>query len=107
MKLWEILVPSADEQGREFSNNFHKEWDHKVSKITGGLTILRPVKGVWASQTEKMIPVRVACTEIEINEIAMLVAEHYSQRSVMYTLVSNCVIINNYVLPINKGERNA
>ena len=91
-KLWEILVPV-----KNIDKCRHKKWDHKVSKIAGGLTLFKPKKGRWFSDSklfrEKMIPVRIAATEEEIKEIASFTAEHYDQKAVMYYLVSEVVVI--------------
>jgi len=95
-KLWEILVPVTHILGT-IKKKHHKKWDHKISKIAGGLTLFKPKKGRWLSAgklfREKMIPVRIAATEEEIKKIADLTAEHYSQEAVMYYLVSEHVVI--------------
>lgn len=100
--LWEILVPTVRNGGTPFRTRFHRVWDKRVRKITGGLTILRPAKGQWISPDgklfeERMIPVRLACTEEQINEIADLTAAHYEQEAVMFYRVGDCVTIKHYV----------
>lgn len=101
--LWEILVPTVrpDGPGRYFTTRYHRLWDAKVRQISKGLTILTPAKGQWVSPdgelfSERMIPVRICCTEVQIDQIADLVAMHYSQKAVMYYRVSDFVRIKNY-----------
>lgn len=102
-KLYEILVPTIrpDRPERFFTTRYHRIWDGKVRDIAGGLTIIRPVKGQWVSQqgelfSERMIPVRIACTRDQIEEIADLTAKHYQQLAVMFYQVSQDVVIKHY-----------
>jgi len=45
-ELWEVLVPTVRRVGgRPYRTRFHRVWDAKVRALTGGLTILTPVKG--------------------------------------------------------------
>lgn len=97
-KLWEILVPVADNNGKKFKKKYHWQWDKKVVAIADGLTILNPHKGRWVSSTgelfrEEMIPVRIACTKKQLDKIVALTAEHYSQLAVMAYKISDEVII--------------
>lgn len=101
--LWEILVPTVrmDRPDRYFTTRYHRVWDGKVRAIAGGLTILKPVKGEWVAPdgkifSERMIPVRIACTEKEIDRIADMTAAYYSQMAVMYYKISDYVVIKNY-----------
>lgn len=99
--LWEILVPTIRPDGKPYTTRFHRTWDERVRKITGGLTVLQPVKGQWVSQAgglfmERMIPVRIACTEAQIEQIADLVAKQYEQLAVMWYRVSDKVRIKHY-----------
>ena len=60
-KLWEILVPTVRNDGRPFRLRYHRVWDARVKAIAGGLTVVTPVRGTWASPTsevfkERMIP---------------------------------------------------
>lgn len=101
MKLYEILVPTQTNEGKPIKTRFHRVWDEKVRKITGGLTIIPPVKGEWVSDCghlfrERMIPVRIACTEEQIEEIADMTAAYYKQLAIMYYLLSNEVKIKKY-----------
>lgn len=75
-------------------------WDARVRAITGGLTVLPPGKGQWVSPTgqlfaERMIPVRIACTEDQIHAIAKMTAAFYEQEAVIYYLVSSRVFIHH------------
>jgi hypothetical protein len=99
-RLWEILVPTmmGDKPVR---TRYHRVWDGKVREIAHGLTILRPAKGHWISPggelfVERMIPVRIMCTEEEIDKIADITAKYYAQEAVMYYEVSDKVIIKHY-----------
>ncbi len=101
MKLWEILVPTMTPEGKPIRTRYHRVWDAKVREISKGLTILQPAKGQWISQhgelfTERMIPVRIACTEPQINQIADMTAKYYRQKAVMFYEISNRVVIKHY-----------
>jgi hypothetical protein len=94
LPMWEILVPYSIGR-KNVQVPYHREWDAKVMEITGGLTIMRAAKGVWnspdtgKSHREIMIPVRIACTEGQIAEIAKMTIEHYRQEAVFVSLISN------------------
>ena len=95
--LWEILVPTSS-PGKTFSYGHHKTWDHKVRAISGGLTILKTAKGEWISTNgelveDKIILVRIACSEEEIQKIMQITLEHYEQEAVMTYLVSTRVLM--------------
>jgi|SRR3989344_5667063 len=94
--LWEILVPSHSNQGIEYALDHHRTWDNEVRKISGGLTILKSVRGQWIDEqgelfSERMIPVRVSCTEPDINRIIDLTLIHYDQKAVLAYEVSRNV----------------
>ncbi len=96
--LWEILVPAHSNEGLEFSMEHHRAWDENVRSISGGLTILRTAKGQWLDPDDqlfldRMIPVRVYCTEEEIDRIIHLTISHYDQKAVMAYQVSSYVKI--------------
>ncbi len=99
-QLWEVLVPRVLNSGVEIALSHHKQWDENIRQIAGGLTILKTAKGVWESPDgqifrEEMIPVRIACTEEQINQIINLTIEHYDQEAVMAYRVSDKVIITH------------
>jgi hypothetical protein len=99
--LWEILVPTVRNNGKPIRTRFHRVWDNKVREISGGMTILHPVKGQWVSPdnelfAERMIPVRIMCSEAQIKDIADITAAHYEQKAVMYYRLSDKVVIENY-----------
>ena len=101
MRLYEILVPTQSNEGKPYRTRYHKVWDEKVRQITGGLTVLSPVKGYWTAtgnfvHNERMIPVRIACTEDQIKQIATITAVYYKQEAVMYYLISTEVSIMYY-----------
>ena len=95
--LYEILVPTIDNSGKPFRTRYHKVWDEKVKSISGGLTILKPVKGIWeyegTTYEERNIPVRIACTREEILSILKLTKDYYRQIKVMAYRISDDVII--------------
>jgi hypothetical protein len=99
-QLWEIFVPT-ERDGKPVRTRSHKEWDARVRRISGGLTILKPAKGQWISPTgelfeERMIPVRILCTKKDIEKIADITASFYNQAAVMYYLVSESAYIKHY-----------
>jgi hypothetical protein len=97
--LWEILIPANSNKGKEFSLEHHQKWDEKARAISGGLTILKTGKGEWTSPSgkifyDKMIPVRVYCTEKEIDSIIDFTIKHYNQEAVMaYEISRNVKIV--------------
>lgn len=98
--LWEILVPTIM-NGRPIHLRYHRVWDAKVRAISGGLTIMGPVKGHWLSQTgelfiERMIPVRLIANADQIEEIADMTAAYYKQQAVMFYRISDTVCIKHY-----------
>lgn len=96
VKLWEILVPTVRNDGRPIHTRFHRVWDERVREISGGLTILTPAKGSWISEAgdlyaERMIPVRIACTEDEIEAIAEMSKRYYEQLKILVYKISDDV----------------
>lgn len=101
MQLWEILVPTIRADGKPIRTRFHRVWDKKVREITKGLTIMPPSKGQWVSPsgklfTERMIPVRIACTRDQMDQIIDMTAAYYEQEAVMAFLISNEVLIKHF-----------
>lgn len=98
-KLFEILVPCNWNDGRPVRTRHHKEWDKRVRKIAGGLTILRPGKGQWVHENElyedRVIPVRVFCTQSEIDVVAQITIQHYEQEAVMYYPIANWAVVHS------------
>lgn len=106
-QLWEVLVPTVSQEGKPFRTRYHRVWDKKVYAITGGLTILTPAKGKWVCPEgslfeERMIPVRIACTRKQIEEIVDMTIVYYNQKAVMAYRISEEVIIKHA-----KGEQHA
>lgn len=95
--LWEILVPTQYNSGKSVRTRHHREWDKVVRSIAGGLTIMTPVKGQWLCSgelfTERMIPVRIACTEKQIRRIIDFSFGHYKQIAIMAYKISDHVLI--------------
>ena len=99
-KLFEILVPTryGDMPDRPIRTKHHKEWDKFIRKISGELTLLTPAKGQWIFESEtfeeKVIPVRIFCSEADMKRIVNFSLDHYRQKAIMYYVVSNeCFII--------------
>ena len=91
--LWEILVPSHNNDGIEYRLEWHHAWDEQVRELSGGLTIFKSAKGQWEDLSgevfyDKMIPVRIYCSEPDIEKIIQLTMEHYDQHAVMAYQVS-------------------
>lgn len=107
MKLWEILVPTMIDRGkglRPVKTRCHREWDERVRRITGGLTVLAPVKGQWVNFDnelfkERMIPVRIGCSSFDINKIVQMTMDFYCQEAILYYKISDEVYI------IHKGDK--
>jgi len=96
--LFEILVPTIyGDTEKPIKTKHHKRWDEEVQKISGGLTILSPVKGKWmykdTNHQERVIPVRIMCNESEMREIVRITMSHYRQKAVMYYVISEEVRI--------------
>lgn len=100
MKLYEILVPTIyGDTMKPIRTKHHKRWDERVKKISGGLTILTPGKGVWVHEgvdyVERVIPVRIMCDEKAIKQIVEITLQHYRQKAVMYYVLSTeCYIVH-------------
>lgn len=98
--LWEILIPTVRNDGKPFKTKYHRVWDEKVRKISGGLTIQNVAKGQWVSPNdelfvERMIPVRILATEDEINEIIKVTMNYYDQEAILVYEISNNVKLVN------------
>ncbi len=97
--MWEVLVPTLHYgSNKPIHTRFHRVWDEKVRKITGGLTIMPVAKGQWVSPNsklfvERMIPVRIMCSKDKINGILKMTKAYYSQEAIMYYKISDCVEI--------------
>lgn len=98
LKLFEILVPTKFNSGRPVRTKHHKEWDKFVHKLAGGLTLLKPVHGQWIADDgscyeDRVIPVRIACTDRQIAKIAKFSLKHYKQKAVLYYVLSQEVFV--------------
>jgi len=98
-ELWEVLVPTVRRVGgRPYRTRFHRVWDAKVRALTGGLTILTPVKGQWVAPDgelfkERMIPVRIACTPEQVKAVVKMPRAYYDQLAVMAYKISDTVLM--------------
>ena len=98
--VWEIMVPTASNEGKGYRTRYHKVWDAKVREISGGLTILTPAKGQWVSPTgelyaERMIPVRIICTRSEMEKIVSLTMKYYDQLAILAYKISSEYILKH------------
>jgi len=96
-QLWEILVPCNWNDGKPVRTRHHRQWDERVRRITGGLTILKPGVGQWVDDgklyKDRIIPVRIMCERHQIEAIADITIQHYEQLAVMFYRVSEeCVV---------------
>lgn len=98
--LWEILVPTVrNDGGKPYRLRYHRVWDERVKAISGGLTVVAPVKGTWVSDdgdtfVERMIPVRIRCTQEQMLEIARMSKVYYDQLAILFYKVSEeCFIV--------------
>ena len=100
--LYEIRVPTRTNAGKPIRTAHHREWDKRVIRIAGGLSVLASdIIGKWISPenqlfTDRCIPVRIMCTKEEIEKIADLTAQHYQQKAILYFKVSDEVVIKHY-----------
>ena len=101
--LWEIFVPATTKYNVPIPVERHQEWDERVCALAGGLTLYSPVKGKYQSDSiliDQMIPVRIACTHVQIEQIAQITCDWYDQESVLFWEVSpNVKIWKNTNLP--------
>ena len=101
LMLWEILIPQADNDGSQWSVAWHQQWDAKVSKLAGGISIFHSIKGIWLNPKsvrrfdDYMIPVRIACDRKTMDEIVDITMSHYAQDAVMAYVISTEVVIKN------------
>jgi hypothetical protein len=94
LRLYEILVPTIyGDTNKPISTKHHKEWDKVIRRISGGFTLLTPVKGQWVHEhnvyEERVIPVRIMCNEKDIAKIIEFTLSHYRQKAVMWYVLSN------------------
>jgi hypothetical protein len=100
MKLYEVLVPTIyGDTMKPIRTRHHRVWDNRVKSVSGGLTILAPGKGVWVHEgkdyLERVIPVRIFCTQKQIDQVVQITLQHYRQKAVMYYVVSTeCFIVH-------------
>ena len=101
-QLWEILVPTVRNDGRPFRTRYHRVWDEKVRKISGGLTVMPVAKGQWVCPEgnifkERMIPVRLIATREQIDQVVDMTMIYYDQLAVLAYMVSNEVILKQRI----------
>lgn len=99
-EMWEILVPTQTNDGKPIRTRQHREWDSRVRRISGGLTILSPAKGQWVSPDgdlyqERMIPVRIVCDRSSIMKIVDITMDFYDQLAILAYKISDEVILKH------------
>jgi hypothetical protein len=98
-KLFEILVPTIyGDTMKPIRTRHHKRWDAFVRKVSNGLTILTPAKGQWVFNNslyeERVIPVRIFCSDSDMEKIVKFSFTHYRQIAIMYYVISNeCKVV--------------
>ena len=100
MKMFTILVPTERRVGgKPYRTRFHRVWDAKVREISGGLTIMSPVKGQWMHGhdlfTERMIPVMFMGTEEQKDKIVDMTIDYYDQLAVLCWEISSNVTLRH------------
>lgn len=95
-KMFTILVPTERRiDAKPIRTKFHRVWDKMVRDISGGLTIMAPVKGQWLHGdelfSERMIPVIFIATEEQKDEIVAMTAKYYDQIAILCWEISNNV----------------
>lgn len=108
--MWEILVPTKRNDGRPIRTRFHRVWDGKVESISGGLSVMHPLKGTWRSPDgviykERMIPVRIIATEQEIDKIIDMTIIYYEQEAVLAYRVADMVLLKTKAELKPKGKK--
>lgn len=98
LTLFEILVPTKfEDTGKPVRLAHHREWDRVILRVSGGMTIVRSAIGRWVDNNhlyeDRVIPVRIACTDKQMKEIAVFTKSHYRQIAVMYYRLSDDVYI--------------
>ena len=64
--MWQIVVPCEWNDGTPVRTRHHREWDKKVQRLAGGLTIYPVGRGRWQSEEgkgyfERVMPVGIVC----------------------------------------------
>ena len=112
--MWEVLVPTVGNDGTPFSVRHHRAWDSYVKALSGGMTLIPPVRGDWidpATSTEyreRMIPVRVVVTREQIVDLCKETARHYDQLAVLaYLIGTQTVMVTNPHATTHNGGHHA
>ena len=99
-KMFTILVPTERRSdAKPIKTRFHRVWDAKVRTISGGITIMSPVKGQWMHGdelfSERMIPVMFIATDEQKDKIVEMTAVYYDQLAILCWEISNNVTLYN------------
>lgn len=98
MEMWEVLIPTTyEDTGKPVKTRHHKVFDKKCHEISGGSTILPVAKGYWLDSgmlyQDRVIPVRIICSETQVNEIIDFAIKHYRQLAILAYRISDRVIL--------------
>jgi hypothetical protein len=106
--MWQILVPCQWNDGTPIRTRHHREWDKRVQRLTGGLTVYPAGRGRWRSDEgtdyfERVIPVGIVCPEEIMNQIADITIAHYEQEAVLFYRISDDARIR-HATPRQRGR---
>lgn len=99
LSLWELKVPAISKYHVGLIDvGFHKMWEERARKISSGPIIMHATSGHGVERlrklfAERVIPVRISCTRVEIRHIMKMTREHYELKEVFAHLVSEVVLI--------------
>ena len=88
--LYEILMPFYYTKEKSYA-----DWTTLVTSKTNGLTVGQPCCGTWLdsdkSIIETVLPVRIACDEYTMSEIAKAAKTMFNQKEIMYYCITRDV----------------
>lgn len=91
MNLYEILIPVANNDGKEFPEKYRQAFIDFIGILVGGVTVYPVVDGQWYEgenrYAEKMIPVRINCTDKEIDAIAWEAKKTFEQKKIFVATI--------------------
>jgi hypothetical protein len=100
MQVYEFMVPTHDNAGREFAPVHVETFDAWLGKKYGGFTKLAPATGFWTDNAgqvyrESVIPYRVATDDEHAPKaIADVIARGFSQLAVYVGKIGTCDIVD-------------
>lgn len=97
MILYEFLLPVRSNDGSEIPDRIYKGLLGRILALAGGYTLPGKALGGWingqgSTQVENMLPLRVACTPDQAQEIVAMIADTFpDQESLMSYVLSDQV----------------